>query len=278
MYIWLWLTVITAGAAGQLVDAAAGMGFGAFSSTIMIAGGISPVLVVATVNLAKVGSGLASGLAHWRLGNIRRAWVAPLAIPGIAGGVLAAILITRLPEAATRFWVPIILVLMGLLILWRSFSGRSFLPRVAGASHEWAPPVASNPWASFQASLVGIPSSFWLGVIGFFGGIINGLSGAFGPFATTSVILVKNDHPRYAIGTVNLAEFFVAAAISTTLILRLDWSAFRWQLPLALMVGSVITAPIGAYLARHMPARVLGVVVGAVLISLNVWSVLRAAL
>ena len=37
--------------------------------------------LVATVNLAKVGSGLSASISHWRFGNVERSWVLPLAIP-----------------------------------------------------------------------------------------------------------------------------------------------------------------------------------------------------
>ncbi|MEK7682047.1 MAG: hypothetical protein AAB369_04385, partial [Chloroflexota bacterium] len=53
MGLGIWFIVILAGAMGQFVDTLAGMGFGAFSSSFMIAGGVAPALIVATVNLAK---------------------------------------------------------------------------------------------------------------------------------------------------------------------------------------------------------------------------------
>src|SRR3990172_2285264 len=108
MTVLILMTVVFAGAAGQLIDAMAGMGFGVLSSSIMVAGGVSPVLVVSVVNTAKVGSGLASGLSHWRFGNVQGSWVAPLAIAGVVGGVAAALMLTRLPAGATRLGVPII--------------------------------------------------------------------------------------------------------------------------------------------------------------------------
>ncbi|MBI4308126.1 MAG: sulfite exporter TauE/SafE family protein [Chloroflexi bacterium] len=276
MGLWLWVTVIAAGAVGQFVDAVAGMGFGAFSGSVMIAGGLPPAVVVGTVSLAKVSSGLFSGLAHWRFGNVRRMWVAPLAIPAIAGGILAATLVTRLPEAVTRFWVPVVLLAMGALILRRSLSATMGVPRVAGASQDEAPTDARGPVRWLRRTLRNVPSNLWLGSIGLLGGLLQGLSGAFGPFATSSTLLVKGGHPRYAIGTVNFVEFFLATAVAATVFLQLDWTPFRWELPLALMVGGILTAPLGAYLARHLPERGLLLAIGVLLLGINLWTIVRA--
>lgn len=274
MSLWLWLTVIAAGAVGQFVDAIAGMGFGALSGSIMLAGGVAPSLAVGTVNLAKVGSGLVSGISHHRFGNIQWAWVLPLAVAGVMGGVMGALFLTRLPEEVIRLWVPIILLVMGILIV-RRFIFAPLVPPVAGGSQEWAPAIPQRPWQSLRYSVAKLPTGFWLSSIGFAGGILNGMSGAWGPFATSSVLLVKGGHPRFAVGTVNLVEFFVAAAVSATIFSQVALKGFQWQLPLLLMVGSVITAPLGAYLTRRVSAKFLGIVVGLALISVNIWSIAR---
>src|SRR5687767_15291488 len=96
MTLGVWLLVILAGAVGQFVDAAVGMGFGVLASSFMIAAGVSPAIVVATVNLAKVGNGLFSAVSHASMGNVRWRWVLPLALPGVVGAVLGALLLVRL--------------------------------------------------------------------------------------------------------------------------------------------------------------------------------------
>lgn len=277
MSVGLWLVVVSAGAVGQFIDTVGGMGFGAFSSTIMVAGGVSPVLVVGTINMAKVGSGLVSGLSHWRFGNVRWTWVAPLALPAVAGGIAAAMLLTRLSEGVTRTMVPLILLGMGALIVRRFMFGALLLPRVAGGSQAQVLAVPQGRWQGLGHGLVKASPNLRLGSIGIVAGALSGVSGAFGPFATSAVLLANPGHPpRYAIGTVNFVEFFVAAAISTTLLLQVGWTGFQWQLPVALMAGSILTAPLGAYLCRRVPARALGILVGVALIGLNVWSLVRA--
>ncbi|MSQ22841.1 MAG: sulfite exporter TauE/SafE family protein [Dehalococcoidia bacterium] len=276
MSVLILMTVVAAGAAGQLVDAIAGMGFGVLASSIMLAGGVSPVLAVSIVNAAKVGSGLASGLSHWRFGNINWSWVAPLAIAGVVGGIAAALMLTRLPLGATRLGVPVVLLAMGLLLLRRYVLAVRLLPRVAGGSIDEVAVAPRGFWPMRVGAAVLARPSVRLAGIGVVAGALNGVSGAFGPFATTAVMLTSSQHPRFAIGTVNFVEFFVAAAISATLFLQLGLSGFPWQLTLALVAGSLVTAPLGAFVSRHIPARHLGLIVGITLIVINVWSIGRA--
>jgi len=278
MGLGLWLIVIFAGAMGQFVDTVAGMGFGAFSSSFMVAGGVAPALVVAVVNLAKIGSGFFSGLAHWRFGNVRWKWAVPLAFSGIAGGVLGGSLLVYLPQGVTRFWIPLLLLVMGLLLLRRFLFEAMALPKVAGASSEWNPPAPGGLWQKVAHSWKAASTGFQLAVIGLFGGVINGVSGAYGPFTITSVLLTKGGHPRYSVGSVNLAEFFAAGAVSITILSQIDWGEFPWQLPAGLIVGSMLTAPLGAYLSRQLPIRIIGVLIGLLMVGLNVFSLLRSLL
>ena len=236
------------------------------------------MIAVATVNLTKVGSGLISGVSHWRFGNIRWSWVPLLVFPGLVGSVMGALLLINIPDDAARLWVPVLLLIMGLLILSRFLSSALAFPPVSGASAALAAAASgrleNRVWTNLAPhfSRVGIP------FIGFVGGVLNSTSGAYGPFTTSSVLLAKGGHPRYVVGTVNFVEMFVASAASVTLLSQMDWSGFRWSLPLVLMAGSILTAPFGAYLSRHLPEKLLGLVVGLTLIFVNAWSILRVIL
>jgi uncharacterized membrane protein YfcA len=271
---WQWATAVLAGAVGQFLDTIAGMGFGVLTGSVMLAGGLSPAVVVGTVSVAKVGGGFASGLAHWGAGNVRRRWVAQVALPGMVGGAASAWLLTGLPVEVVRFWVPVVLIFMGTVLLRRFLLGlRPPISPAAGGSE--AAISAPRP-VGVRRSVFAVPFGAKLAVLGLVAGLINGISGAFGPVATTGLTLVTRGHPRYAIGSVNAAEFFVALSVSVTILARIEWAAIGWQLPLALMAGSLLTAPVGAYLTRRLPARVVGGLLAVVLVGLNGTTVIRA--
>jgi uncharacterized membrane protein YfcA len=80
----------------------------------------------------------------------------------------------------------------------------------------------------------------------------------------TSNLLVQGASPRETIGTVNTAEFFLTATISATFIATLGWAAFTQQ-TLGILIGGLIAAPMGGWLAKHVPARPLMAMVGALL-------------
>lgn len=261
----VFLLVVIAGAVGQFVDAAVGMGFGVLASSFMIAAGVAPALVVATVNIAKVGNGLFSAISHASLGNVRWRWVLPLALPGIVGAIIGAIALVKLFNDTAKVAVPFLLLGMGIALLIR------FGRKTAPAAEE---PPAAEPEADDSKPERWLP----VAVIGFFGGAINAMTGGYGPFTTSSLLLLKGGHPRHAIGTVNMVEFLVAGAAAVTLLLNLDASLFVWQLPVALLVGGLLTSLPGAYLSKKLSARVLGVGVGASLLILNTWAISRILL
>jgi uncharacterized membrane protein YfcA len=46
--------------------------------------------------------------------------------------------------------------------------------------------------------------------------------------------------------------------------------AFRWDIVVALLVGGVIAAPIAAWVCKKIPHRMMGILIGILLILLNV--------
>ncbi len=272
MSIELWGLVILAGLLAQFVDVMTGMGFGMIASSLMLATGLSPVVVVATVNLVKIGNGVLAGLSHWGFGNVRREWVLPLAIPGVAGALLGATLVGQLPEDTVRRWVSVSLLALGGLLFARFLLRAREEAPVLGILSAFDP-RAEGPHSSDD----GRPRGSWsLAGIGFLAGLFNAMSGAYGPFLTTLLLLARRGSPRYVIGTVSCVELFVAGASAMGLLRALGSYDFPLELPIALWAGGLIAAPCGAYLCRHLPARMLEGVVGAAVVSLNLWSVLRA--
>ncbi|MEQ8842066.1 MAG: sulfite exporter TauE/SafE family protein [Acidimicrobiales bacterium] len=244
----LWIAGL-AGFAASLVDGALGMGFGPTSSSLLLASGMSPITTSASVNLAKIATGLAGAVSHWRFGNLDRRLVLQLAIPGASGAVVGALVLSFVDEDGLRPILASMLVLIGLRIMVR-FSR--------------ALPVASS--ADPKADCANdTPNSRGVRLAGLTGGVTNGLVGAWGP-VVTPVMLERGIVPRIAVGSVNTAEVAVAVVSVGSIIGSVGGDGFELGVVAAMVAGGVIAAPLGAYAVRFFPARLLGLGVAAVLL------------
>src|SRR5918999_1867456 len=113
------LLVALAGFCASLVDGALGMGFGPTSSSILLGAGLSPALVSGTVNIAKVATGIAAAVSHWRFRNIDHRLVLQLAIPGCVGAVAGVTVLSQVDGDTLRPILAVMLILVGIRILVR---------------------------------------------------------------------------------------------------------------------------------------------------------------
>jgi uncharacterized membrane protein YfcA len=248
------LLYIGVGFVAQMVDGALGMAYGVTSTSFLLGLGvpaITPAVASASVHAAEIFTTAVSGLAHLRFGNVDQGLFRRLVIPGVLGGVLGAYILTALPSQVIKPFVALYLMLMGALILRRAFR----------SSGEPAPSLA----ARFLLPL---------GALGGFFDAIGG--GGWGPIVT-STLVARGNHPRFAIGSVNLAEFFVTLAESITFVLTLGQSlAQMGQVILGLILGGVVAAPLAAYVCRRVPVRALMGAVGVLIILLSLRTILLA--
>lgn len=235
------------GFAAQLVDGAVGMAYGLTASSVLQALSVPPAMASASVHAAEIVTTGASGLAHWRLGNVDRRLVLRLAVPGVLGGMVGAYLLSDLPLGLVRPVVGAYLALMGLLILWRALR-----------------PLADRP----------APTGARLTVLGATGGFLDAVGGGgWGPLVA-STLIGRGGAPRAAIGSTNAAEFFVASAITVTFLFELGLEL--WPAILGLVLGGVVAAPLAALLTRRLPVRALLGVVGIVVSLLGARALWRA--
>ena len=113
------VVVALAGFFASMVDGALGMGFGPTSSSILLSTGISPASASASVNLAKVVTGIVAGLSHWKLRNIDKRLVVQLAVPGAVGALVGTTVLANVDGDALRPYLAVLLLLVGLRILVR---------------------------------------------------------------------------------------------------------------------------------------------------------------
>lgn len=240
------LLYIVVGFAAQMVDGAIGMAYGVASTSLLLSFGIAPTTASACVHAAETFTTGASGMAHWKLGNVDRSLIWRLALPGMIGGACGAYLLTTIPGDVIKPFIGFYLLLMGLYILCKACARPRRTP---------VPPRYVAP----------------LGIVGGFLDAIGG--GGWGPMVT-SALIGQGAQPRYTIGTVNLAEFFVTFTISTTFFLTVGLEL--WPIIAGLIIGGVLAAPFAALATRHLPDRALMVLVGAVIALLSIRTILHS--
>ncbi|MEU4575475.1 sulfite exporter TauE/SafE family protein [Nonomuraea sp. ATR24] len=242
------------GFAAQLVDGSLGMAYGVTSTTLLLAVGTNAAAASATVHLAEIGTTLASGLSHWRFGNIDWKVVARIGIPGALGAFAGATFLSSLSTEVAAPVMSLILLSLGVYILIR-FTAFG-LPR-----GNLGKPLRRR----FLAPL---------GVVAGFVDATGG--GGWGPVGTPAILASGRMEPRKVIGSIDASEFLVAIAASVGFIVGLGSENIDFAWVGVLLLGGVIAAPIAAWLVRHVPPRVLGSAVGGVIVLTNVRSLLRS--
>lgn len=239
------LLFVLIGLCAQLVDGALGMAYGLVSSSILLALGLPPAAVSASVHTAEVFTTGVSGASHGLLGNVDRKLMLRLAVPGVIGGVIGAYVLAQLPGDAIRPFVYAYLLVLAVLILLRAVGRR--IPRNEVKR---------------------------VGALGFFAGLLDAIGGGgWGPMAT-STLLANGGQVRTSIGTVSASEFVVTLAISITFLLTVGIS--HWQIVLGLLVGGVIAAPLAAMLVKHLPERAVLGAVGSMVLGISVFQISHA--
>jgi len=236
------------GFCAQMIDGALGMAYGVSSTTFLLSLGVPPAVASAGVHTAEVFTTMVSGVSHLRFGNVDRRLLKRLVIPGVIGGVLGAYVLTSVPGRVIKPFVAAYLLLMGIRIFWRAFR-------------------------KVRESAGSYKRMFPLGLVGGFLDAIGG--GGWGPVVTST--LVANGHtPRYAIGSVNLSEFFVTVAEAITFFALIG--LVQWQILVGLIIGGVVAAPLAAYICKRVPTKALMIIVGIVITGLSLRTIFLAVL
>jgi uncharacterized protein len=240
-----WQSVLV-GFLAQFIDGALGMAYGLVSTSFLMAFGVPPAHASAAVHTAEIFTTGASGAAHsWRR-NVNWGLVLRLAPAGIVGGVVGAATVSYLPVNIIKPIVSAYLLGMGVFVLYLAVRNRPHNP------------VAPNGAAG----------------VGLVGGFLDAAGGGgWGPISTTT--LLGRGHPaRQAVGSVNVSEFFVTAAISATFFLTLG--SVRWSDIAGLLIGGVLAAPMAAFAVSKVQPRMLMGVIGCFVSSLAVFQIVMA--
>lgn len=241
------------GLAAQMVDGGLGMAYGVTTTTLLLALGTNPAAASATVHLAEIGTTLASGLSHWKFGNVDWGVVLKVGIPGAVGAFAGATALSNLPVDLARPITSAILLALGIYVLVR-------FTRAGLRTDRLGQPLRKR----------------FLAPLGLFAGFLDATGGGgWGPVGTPALLSSGRMEPRRVVGAINAAEFMVALSASLGFVLALGSQGINPTWVLALLAGGVIAAPIAAWLVRLVPARILGVAVGGLIILTNSRTLMR---
>ena len=241
-----WWLFFAVGFVAQLVDGALGMAYGVLTNTALLAIGLPPAHASALVHTAEIFTTSASAASHIYHRNVDSRMVARLGVTGVLGAILGAWVLSNVEVTAARRFVYAYLLIMGFYILWKSM-------RVALA------PRSPAGWTS---------------VLGFGAGFLDATGGGgWGPM-TTSTLVGSGHAPRYSVGSVNTAEFFVTVSAATTFFVEIGAVPLEQLIPLVL--GGVLAAPFGGWFVKRVPARGLMTAVGVLIVTLSIVQLFRA--
>ncbi|MFX0170108.1 MAG: sulfite exporter TauE/SafE family protein [Candidatus Hodarchaeota archaeon] len=244
--MWTFIIIAIVGFFAQYIDGALGMGYGASSASFLIAAGLLPALVSASVHTSEIFASLASGVSHLRFGNVETRIAIPLTCTGIIGGIIGAYFLATLSNELVSPFVAIILLILGARIFVR------FLLKKHIALH------------------TGEFSKRFLLFLGLIGGTVDAFGGGgWGPICTSTLVTANKREPRVIIGSVNIAEFFTTVAIVITFGFTVGFENFLWFITIPLIIGGILAAPVAAYTCKRVPPVLLGTLVGSILIVLN---------
>ncbi|WP_125722107.1 sulfite exporter TauE/SafE family protein [Flavobacterium ustbae] len=227
------------GVFAQLVDGALGMGYGATSTSFLLAYGVPPVVSSTAVHVSEMFTTGASALSHHRFGNINKKLVKHLLIPGVLGSITGAYLLSDVIDGdIIKPFIAIYMIVLAAIIIKKALKKN-----------------------------VEKKKTKKLGVLAVFGGFMDSVGGGgWGPIVT-STLLGRGRNPKYTIGSVNAAEFAISFASGITFMLF--GGIHGWQVIIGLILGGVIAAPIAAFLVNRIKRKPMMVAVGVLIILLS---------
>ncbi|MPZ52595.1 MAG: TSUP family transporter [Acidimicrobiia bacterium] len=246
------IVLVLVGLAAQMVDGSLGMAYGVTSSTLLVANGFSPAVASASVHFAEVGTTLISGLSHMRFGNLDWKIILKLGLPGAVGAYAGATFLSNLSTEVAKPWMAGILLSLGILLVLRfAFKG-----------------------ARTDRQHLGFKARF-LTPLGLVAGFVDATGGGgWGPVATPTMLISGRTEPRKVIGSVSASEFLVSTAASIGFLFGLGSAGIELRIALGLLIGGAIAAPFAAWVVSKVAPRILGTMVGGLIVITNLRTLL----
>lgn len=239
----LWFILV--GFIAQMIDGILGMAYGVSATTFLLALGIAPAAASASVHTSEIFTSGASGLMHLKFGNVNKNLFKKLLLPGVAGSILGAYVLTSLSAYASivKIFVAFYTLLLGVIIIFKAFNYKKEKKVLKHIT-----PLAS------------------------LGGFLDSAGGGgWGP-VVASTLIARGNHPKETIGSVNLAEFFVTLSSSAAFIIFIG--SIHYKIILGLIIGGIIAAPFAAKITGKIPIKAMMISIGILVIVLSLRNIL----
>ncbi|MCK7559091.1 sulfite exporter TauE/SafE family protein [Chitinophaga sedimenti] len=196
--------------------------------------------------MAEVFTTGASGIAHFKLGNVNKKLFLNLLVPGVIGAVLGAYLLSDWIDGdAIKPYMSAYLLILGVVIITKALKKRKRKSKTRN-----------------------------LGPLAAFGGFMDSIGGGgWGPIVT-STLLSQGRTVNYTIGSVNAAEFFISLSSAVTFLLYNGIAA--WHVIVGLVIGGVIASPFAAILVKKIKRKPLMLLVGTLVILMSLRTIILA--
>ena len=224
----------------ETIDSSAGMGFGTALSPMLLVIGFKPLQVVPVLVAAQAFTSAFGGLMHSEFQNIEFSWrplnkaaktVLLIAIPGVVGASVAAVLTYyafKLPETFVETYIAVLVVLMAGLVATNALRdrGRKYRPQ-------------------------------WLPFFGVVAGVNKGIgSGGYGPVVTLGGV-ISGVIEKTSVAITTMAEGFASTAGAITfLVIAMLGADVDWRLLPWLWLGAFPASVVGPYAVRVLPVKV----------------------
>ncbi|SEW57353.1 sulfite exporter TauE/SafE family protein [Chitinophaga arvensicola] len=231
---------LIAGFIFAMIDGAIGMSYGITSTTFSLSMGIPPASASTAVHISEILSCGIAGWMHLRMGNVNKKLFKLLILPGIAGAVIGAYLLSSL-EHYSQYTKPVVslyTLILGTVILMRAINARR------------------QKHVTKKIKRIGL--------LGFGGGFIDAIGGGGWGSIVLSSLIAGGRHPRFSLGTVKATRFFIAMLSSLTFVTVLYH--VHWDAVLGLVIGSAIASPIAAKVSNKISAKTIMVAVAVIVI------------
>jgi siroheme synthase-like protein len=239
------------GFVAQMIDGALGMAYGVSVTTFLLSLGIpfiTPAIASASMHASEIFTTGSSSLVYMRHKNINKKMFKALLLPGVIGAVAGVITVSFVSKEYFSLIRPLVAVytlILGVLIIVKTLR----VPKKRKKIKQLSP-------------------------VAFTGGFLDSVGGGgWGPIVTTS-LLAGGRHLRYAVGSSHLAKFFVALTSTITFFFFIGLN--HWQIIFGLVIGGMIASPMSIYFSTKIPIKKGLLLVGIVIISISLKTIVQS--